>query len=178
MMTAGRALRIPRHGIVNAEVASALHAQIFIEQTEWNPHVSRPAKRVGHSRAALRAEVVPVTPGFDPTADRRLPCFPAKVTRVDQRGEVVADTRLLAAQGAVAAVKKARFNGEGKAYRSAQTLPCCHGVLLGRALHIHAEVSYVQSILTIYERLAMTQMNKPEGAPGSRAKPGLSTRLS
>jgi hypothetical protein len=42
---------------------------------------------------------------------------------VDQRGEIMANPGLLAAQGAMAAIKQSRLDLDGKSYCLAQTFP-------------------------------------------------------
>ena len=121
-MTFFRAVFVPWHRVIGAEIANTLRAQLDIEKSKRNPEVRRLAKRIGHGRATLRAKVIPVPAGFAPTGDRTLPCVPAKVARLDQRGEIMADPGLPAAQGAMAAIKKSWFNRQGKTYSPAKTL--------------------------------------------------------
>ncbi|AZO82939.1 hypothetical protein BOO88_14790 [Stutzerimonas stutzeri] len=118
-----RALFIPWHRVISAEISNALHVQPGIEQSERNPEIRCFAKNIRHGRATSRAKIISVTGGFAPTGDRLLPFFPSKVASVDQCGEIMADPGLLAAQRAMAAIEKSWFNREGKAYRPAKTLP-------------------------------------------------------
>lgn len=121
-MTFFRALLIPWHRVIGAEIADTHHARLDIEKSKRNPEVRRFAKNIGHGRATLRAKVISVPAGFTPTGDHFLPLLPPKIASVDQRREIMADPGLLAAQAAMAAIEKSWFNREGKAYRPAKTL--------------------------------------------------------
>jgi hypothetical protein len=121
-MTSFRALLIPWHRVIGAEIPDTRHARLDIKKPKRNPEVRRLTKNIGHGRATLRAKVISVTAGFTPTGDHCLPFFPPKVASVDQRREIMADPGLLAAQAAMTAIEKSRFNRQGKAYSRAKTL--------------------------------------------------------
>ena len=125
-MTFFRALFIPWHCVIGAEIANAFHAQLGVEQSERNPEVRCFTKYIRHGRTTSRAKVISVPAGFASTGDRLLPCFPSKVASIDQCGKIMADPGLLAAQRAMAAIEKSWLNRQGKAYSPAKTLSCCH----------------------------------------------------
>lgn len=52
-MTFSRALFIPWHSVIGAEISNTLHAQFVIEKSKRNPEVRRLAKSIRHGRATL-----------------------------------------------------------------------------------------------------------------------------